>query len=102
MRRACLRIYTVYIAATFFVLLLYHLPKAGDRRLLHSVSNASVGMDKIFFLAVATHGTFSPSLCQTCVRDVEKLINLRQNIQKEEDTLRKLFRRAGEAKIYYL
>ena len=38
-------------------------------------------------------------LCQTCVRDVEKLINLRQNIQKEEDTLRKLFRRAGEAKI---
>ena len=39
-------------------------------------------------------------LCQTCVRDVEKLINLlRQNIQKEENTLRKLFRRAGEAKI---
>ena len=53
------------------------------------------------FLAVATHGTFSRGshLCQTCVRDVEKLINLRQNIQKEEDILRKLFRRAGEAKI---
>ena len=56
-------------------------------------------MDEIF-LAVATHGTFSRGshLCQTCVRDVEKLINLRQNIQ-EENTLRKLFRRAGEAKI---
>ena len=38
-------------------------------------------------------------LCQICVRNVEKLINLRQNIQKEENTLRKLFRRAGEAKI---
>ena len=50
------------------------------------------------FLAVATHGTFS-HLCQTCFRDVEKLINLRQNIHKEENTLRKLFRRAGEAKI---
>ena len=39
----------------------------------------------------------TPRLCQTYVRDVEKLIN-RQNIQKEENTLRKLFRRAGEAK----
>ena len=34
-------------------------------------------------------------LCRTCVRDLEKL---RQNIQKEENTLRKLGRRAGEAK----
>ena len=37
-------------------------------------------------------------LCRACVRAVEKLINLRQNIQKEENALRELVRRAGEAK----
>ena len=58
-------------------------------------------MDKIFFLTVATHGTFSVAV--TSARHAFVMLKssstlLRQNIQKEENTLRKLFRRTGEAK----
>ena len=57
-------------------------------------------MDKIFFLTVATHGTFPVAL--TSARHAFVMLKssstLRQNIQKEENTLRKLFRRTGEAK----
>ena len=39
-------------------------------------------------------------LCRASVQAVEKLINLRQNTQKEEKVLRELVERAGEAKGY--
>ena len=57
-------------------------------------------MDNIYFLTVATHGTFSVALISARHAFVmlKSSSTLRQNIQKEENTLRKLFRRTGEAK----
>ena len=49
-----------------------------------------------FFLAVATH-SFPVALISTGNAFVEKLIKLRQDIQKE-NTLKELVRGAGEAK----
>jgi len=80
------------------------LPGAGERRVLHSASTVPVWSvlcrtaTELFPGNVETVFPCKSYLCKPCVRGVEKLIKLKEDVLREEQQLREKVTRAGEGK----
>ena len=79
------------------VYIIYALPNAWDRRLLHSAASSPVLNTVRGVTSTKSSVHLAPISAVYAFRAVEKLSTLRQKIKKEK-TLRELVERAGKAK----